>query len=265
MKSIKEQKLEILMKYGVRDRSLHNSMNSFYESSELKKCFAELERDLDDPKFSFHLVKPQIKGQPGGGPNFFIKNKQDIEKAKSDISLNIEKYDKIWRIHSSEKDGVNGRIAFDMTTWIGVPNENFVPCVVEITDSKELRDIEKHPRSERDYILLSKGGRLSSPIVEKKIINNGESEEATIEKVKKFDAVLRQSYKNLVDFAHFVKISGGNAVSFDFRQNGRDLVVFDFDCDNEEKVIETLLTDKKKSVFEIASSRAPRKDIMKNV
>jgi len=208
----------------------------------LEKCFAELERDFADPSFDFHLIKPQFKVSAGGGPNFFIKGKQDIIKAKTELlTHDLSQFKSIWRIHSNQNESLNGRIMFDMSQWFLQPEKDFVPCTVEVTSATDVREIEKYPNSEFDYFRLSKSDARLPFQIDDEIVKDKNTALKIKGKIDAFDITLRQRYGNFVDFAGLVKSAGGNAVSFDFWHKGKDLSIFDWDCNNEAQVLHELL------------------------
>jgi len=53
MISLKEQKLEILKKYGLIDENRYAKQNVFYDIQEISKAFDNVESDLKSPDYDF--------------------------------------------------------------------------------------------------------------------------------------------------------------------------------------------------------------------
>jgi len=155
-----------------------------------------------------------------------------LESAREEIkTLDISRYDRIWRIRKKEKDAVMGRIRFD----IG----DFISSMVELTMAKEYRNIDKTEIIKGGYVRLEKSELESSyKIVESRI---APGDERLLDKVEGFKKAFSLYRKRMLDFATLVKSAGGNCVSFDFVNVGNTMEFPDFDTDNEKMVINKLL------------------------
>jgi len=181
-------------------------------------------------------------------PLFVIRSDDEIDN----VAKQIEEFDKtryveFWHSSFVTNNAVWGRIQFILDSSVKTLPVHFThalrrrdtPINLELTCGASCREINLYPNITQAYMAFSKKKLNDDFLHDETIIANPERN-YIVDAAPKIINLLSPYQKKLLDFALTLESAGAKAVSFDFTFANDRMFFWDFDTDDDEKVLAAL-------------------------
>ncbi|MCL2229182.1 MAG: hypothetical protein FWC00_05145 [Firmicutes bacterium] len=208
--------------------------NIRYPISDFDKLFVDIKEQGFNEKYDSHFAYLVKQRDMQSTPFVTMWGPQDIEPMKEKLASNdLTQYVEVWHGRGLQREDKLTWARQRIDLWGGVDlfPKIFNSCI-EMWKGNSPRAIDGCPE---DYVLLQ---RTNPAYPFEVAIHRGDKiTEQTIDgAVRK----LARYQKRFVDFAWFLKACGTRCMSLDIKLLKEKIVVFDWDCDNEEQVMDKI-------------------------
>lgn len=241
----------LLKEFGLQTQTDFDNMIRRYSIDDIPRMLADIQTFLETQESNKYdvsyvtLIHPTITQNL---PLFIIRTISDIDIVRKQLDeFDKSSYVEVYHSPFKTSKAVWGRIEFvfdenPRTVIIHhthAARKRNTPINLELTCGTSCREINLYPKITQAYMSFSKPNNATPFTHEETIIVNPERS-YIIEDAPKIIRLLSTYQKYLLDFAITIISAGAKGVSFDFVYSGDHLMFWDFDTDNDEKVLKTL-------------------------